>query len=56
MFCTHPQFSGKKYNASIRYIVSDKKGNVANDATWELHKLAGDIEHEEVLSQSGVGQ
>ena len=39
-----------------QFDVPNKKGDVANDATQELHKLAGDIEHEEVLSQSGVGQ
>jgi hypothetical protein len=39
-----------------QFDVSDKKGDVADDVTQELHKLAGDIEHEEVLSQSGIGQ
>jgi len=29
-------------------------GNVTNKATWELYRLAGDIECKELLSQSGV--
>ena len=37
-------------------IPDKKKGDVADDATWELHKLAGNIKHEEVLSQSSIGQ
>ena len=39
-----------------QFNVPDEKGDVADDATQELHKLAGDIEHEEVLFQSGIGQ
>jgi hypothetical protein len=39
-----------------QFNVPDKKGDVTDNATRELHKLAGDIEHKEVLSQSGVGQ
>ena len=37
-------------------IPDKKKGDIADEATQELHRLAGDIEHEELLSQSGVEQ
>ena len=37
-------------------IPDKKKGDIADETTWELHRLAGDIEHEELLSQSGVEQ
>jgi hypothetical protein len=37
-------------------IPDKKKGDVVDDATQELHKLASDIECEELLSQSSVGQ
>jgi len=30
-----------------------KMGDIADEATWELHRLAGNIEREELLSQSG---
>ena len=37
-----------------QFDVPDKKmGDIADKATRELHRLAGDIEHEELLSQSG---
>jgi hypothetical protein len=37
-----------------QFNVPDKKmGDIADEATWELHRLAGDIEHKELLSQSG---
>ena len=36
-------------------VPDKKKGEVVNDATQELHKLAGDIEGEDSLSQSCVG-
>ena len=39
-----------------QFDVPDKKGDVADNATQELHKLASDIEHNKVLSQSSVGQ
>jgi hypothetical protein len=40
-----------------QFDVPDKKmGDVADEATRELHRLAGDIEREELLSQSGIGQ
>jgi hypothetical protein len=41
-----------------QFNVPDKKmGDIANEATWELHRLAGDIEREELLSQSsGIEQ
>jgi hypothetical protein len=39
-----------------QFDVPDKKGDVTDNVTQELHKLAGDIEHEEVLFQSGIGQ
>ncbi len=40
-----------------QFDVPDKKmGDVADEATWELHRLAGDIEHEELMSQSGIEQ
>ncbi len=35
-------------------VPDKKKGDVADEATWELHRLAGNIEHKELLSQSGV--
>jgi hypothetical protein len=31
-------------------------GDVTDKATWKLHRLAGDIECKELLSQSGVEQ
>ena len=37
-------------------VLDKKKEAVADEATRELHKLAGDIEHEELWSQSGVEQ
>jgi hypothetical protein len=37
-------------------IPDKKKGDVVDNATQELHKLAGNIEHKELLSQSSVGQ
>jgi hypothetical protein len=37
-------------------IPDKKKGDVIDNATWELHKLTGNIEHEELLFQSGIGQ
>ena len=37
-------------------IPDKKKGNVVDNATQELHKLAGNIEHKELLFQSSVGQ
>jgi hypothetical protein len=37
-------------------IPDKKKGNVADEATQELHRLAGDIGHKELLSQSGIEQ
>jgi len=34
-----------------QFDVSDKKmGDIADEATQELHRLAGNIEHEELLS------
>ena len=34
-----------------QFDVPDKKKEaIADEATWELHKLAGDIEHEELWS------
>jgi len=34
-----------------QFDVPDKKmGDIADEATWELHRLAGNIEHEELLS------
>ncbi len=40
-----------------QFVVPDKKkGEVANEATRKLHRLAGDIECEELLSQSGIEQ
>jgi hypothetical protein len=36
-------------------VPDKKKGEVVDDATRELHKLAGDIEGEDSLSQSCVG-
>jgi len=37
-----------------QFDVPDKKmGDIADEATRELHRLAGDIEREELLSQSG---
>jgi hypothetical protein len=37
-----------------QFDVSDKKmGDIANEATWELHRLAGDIKHKALLFQSG---
>jgi hypothetical protein len=40
-----------------QFDVSDKKkGDVADDATQELHRFAGELEHEELLSQSGIEQ
>jgi hypothetical protein len=40
-----------------QFDVPDKKKEaVADEATRELHKLAGDIEHEELWSQSGIEQ
>jgi hypothetical protein len=37
-------------------VPDKKKGDITDEATQELHRLAGDIEHEELLSQSGVEQ
>jgi hypothetical protein len=31
-------------------VPDKKKGDVADDATQELHRLAGELEHEELLS------
>src|SRR5712671_2365993 len=40
-----------------QFDVPDKKmGDVADEATWELHRLAGNIEREELMSQSGIEQ
>lgn len=40
-----------------QFDLPDKKMvGVMDDATRELHKLAGDIEHEDLMSQNGVGQ
>ena len=40
-----------------QFDIPDKKnGDIADDATQELHRLAGELEHEELLSQSGVEQ
>jgi hypothetical protein len=37
-----------------QFNIPDKKmGDIADKATQELHRLAGNIEHEELLSQSG---
>jgi len=36
-----------------QFDISDKKmGDIADEATQKLHRLAGNIEHEELLSQS----
>jgi hypothetical protein len=37
-------------------VPDKKKGDVTDNATRELHRLAGELEHEELLSQSGIGQ
>jgi len=37
-------------------VPDKKKGDVTDDATWELHRLAGELEREELLSQSGIEQ
>ena len=40
-----------------QFDVPDKKmGDVADEATRELHRLAGNIEREELMSQSGIEQ
>jgi hypothetical protein len=41
-----------------QFDIPDKKmGDITDEATQELHRLAGDIEHEELLSQSsGIEQ
>jgi len=37
-----------------QFDIPDKKmGDIANKATRELHRLAGNIKHKELLSQSG---
>jgi hypothetical protein len=37
-------------------IPDKKKGDVADNATQELHRLAGELECKELLSQSGIEQ
>ena len=37
-------------------VPDKKKGDITDKATRELHRLAGNIEHEELLSQSGIEQ